>query len=169
MENDNDTNPFNWTEAITKVEDQLIARREMLSEYFSLEISADGELLGIPLLTKGYTPSLAKLPRFLLRVGPYVNWLEEKACFRTFLAELAAYYVPECLPPEPFPASSLIDGGPADEEDADLKARRAQLRKTLEHVLFPAFRARLVATKGLLRGVLEVANLKGLYRVFERC
>jgi len=35
--------------------------------------------------------------------------------------------------------------------------------------MFPAFRARLVATRGLLKGVLEIANLKGLYRVFERC
>jgi DNA mismatch repair protein MLH1 len=35
--------------------------------------------------------------------------------------------------------------------------------------LFPAFKARLVATKNLLKGTIEVANLKGLYRVFERC
>jgi DNA mismatch repair protein MLH1 len=39
----------------------------------------------------------------------------------------------------------------------------------LEHAVFPALRARLVATSRLLRGVVEVADLKGLYRVFERC
>jgi DNA mismatch repair protein MLH1 len=39
----------------------------------------------------------------------------------------------------------------------------------LEHVLFPAFRSRIVATDSLLKGTVEVANLKGLYRVFERC
>lgn len=43
------------------------------------------------------------------------------------------------------------------------------MSRVLEHVLFPAFKARLVATKGLLGGVVEVADLKGLYRVFERC
>jgi DNA mismatch repair protein MLH1 len=27
----------------------------------------------------------------------------------------------------------------------------------------------LVATRSLLKGTIQVANLKGLYRVFERC
>lgn len=165
MDTDDDAG-FDWAAAIQKVEDQLISRRDMVKEYFSLDISAEGDLCGIPLLIKCYTPSLAKLPRFLLRLGPYVNWTEEKACFRTFLTELAAFYVPESLPPEPLAPSS---DDPLVEEDAEIKARRTQLKEVLEHVLFPAFRARLVATKALLKGVLEVANLKGLYRVFERC
>ena len=54
-------------------------------------------------------------------------------------------------------------------ESSSLKARKEEMARVLEHVLFPAFKAKLVATKGLLRGVNEVANLKGLYRVFERC
>ena len=54
-------------------------------------------------------------------------------------------------------------------EDPDIKARRDHLYRAMENVMFPAFKARLVATKGLLKGVVEVANLKGLYRVFERC
>jgi hypothetical protein len=56
-----------------------------------------------------------------------------------------------------------------NQEDASITARRAQLSRMLEHVVFPALRARLVATTNLLRGVVEVADLKGLYRVFERC
>lgn len=162
MDTDDDTD-FDWNQAIIKVEQQLISRRELLEEYFSLNISAAGDLQGIPLLQKGYTPSLAKLPRFLLRLGPYVNWVEEKACFRTFLTELASYYVPESLPPEPSPSDNSVA------EDPAIKLQRAKLARVLEHVMFPAFRARLLATKGLLRGVVEVANLKGLYRVFERC
>lgn len=162
METDDDTG-FDWDQAVTKVEQQLISRRELLEEYFSLKISAEGDLLSIPLLMKGYTPSLAKLPRFLLRLGPYVNWVEEKSCFHTFLTELASYYVPESLPSESPPSEGSVA------EDPDIKNRRAQLGRVLEHVMFPAFRARLLATKGLLRGVVEVANLKGLYRVFERC
>lgn len=154
---------FNWAEAIIKVERQLISQSEMLHEYFSLDISPEGELSGIPLLIKGYTPSLTKLPRFLLRLGPYVNWKDEKECFRTFLRELADFYIPERLPPEPSPSADPV------EEDPEIKSRRTQLRRVLEHVMFPAFRARLVATKSLLNGVVEVANLKGLYRVFERC
>ena len=190
------------------VAQQLIHRRDMLAEYFSIEISAEGELVSIPLLVKGYMPCLAKLPRFLLRLGPYVDWTDEQACFHSFLRELASFYVPEQLPPPPpsppppqLPGDSNKSSSPAktnqaaqensttteDEESSqqqqerseeepaateplEIAARRAHIRRALEHVLFPAFRARLVATRGLLkRGVVEVANLKGLYRVFERC
>jgi DNA mismatch repair protein MLH1 len=85
---------FEVEEVIELVSAQLIERREMLLEYFSFEISEEGEIISIPLLLKGYTPSLAKLPRFLLRLGPHVNWMSEKECFTTFLRELASYYLP---------------------------------------------------------------------------
>ena len=155
---------FDVEEVMDLVSAQLIERREMLLEYFSFEISEEGEIHSIPLLLKGYLPSITKLPRFLLRLGPYVNWNDEKQCFETFLRELASFYVPEQLPPTP---------GPGDGEeglDEEIKIRRTYINKFVEDILFPAFRARLIATKSLMKGgVLEVANLKGLYRVFERC
>ncbi|KAJ5101734.1 hypothetical protein NUU61_003956 [Penicillium alfredii] len=174
----------------------LIERREMLNEYFSLQISAEGDLLTIPLLLKGYVPSLAKLPRFLLRLGPYVDWSGEEECFRTFLRELAAFYTPEQLPvsssrhattnsasgvastdaihsgaPQTTEEDEEDDGGEGDEGEGNsfIQARRAQMVRMLEYAIFPALRARLVATSRMLRGVVEVADLKGLYRVFERC
>ncbi|CAG8084831.1 unnamed protein product [Penicillium salamii] len=152
----------------------LVERREMLNEYFSMQISAEGELLTIPLLLKGYLPALAKLPRFLLRLGPYVNWANEEECFRTFLRELAMFYTPEQLPvlqsaqADPDSAEPVVAGG-LGAEDAFVRDRRAQMIRMLEYAVFPALRARLVATSQLLRGVVEVADLKGLYRVFERC
>jgi DNA mismatch repair protein MLH1 len=157
------------------IAETLIARREMLNEYFSLQISEEGELCAIPLLLKGYLPALAKLPRFLLRLGPFVDWSCEEGCFRTFLRELAAFYTPEQLPvlgrevpaEKGVGASAVADGD--EDEDAYVTARRAQVMRMLEYVVFPAMRARLVATSRLLRGVVEVADLKGLYRVFERC
>ncbi|KAM5444048.1 DNA mismatch repair protein Mlh1 [Microsporum ferrugineum] len=197
-----------FTSIAATVAKHLIDRREMLKEYFSLSISEDGSLLSIPLLLKGYMPSLAKLPRFLLRLGPYVDWSGEEACFRTFLTELAAFYTPEQLP---VPHSSNSRGGyenqthlgaressphsiasdvsrengataiespqtgqssshdEAEQEDESITRRREQLSWMLEHTLFPAIRSRLVATNDLVRGVIEVADLKGLYRVFERC
>jgi DNA mismatch repair protein MLH1 len=146
-----------------KVHKQLLSRRDMVNEYFSIDISEDGELRSLPLMLKGYMPSLAKLSRFLIRLGPFVDWTDEQNCFHTFLTELAAFYVPEQLP-----TTGKATAG-ADGADDELAKRRKQLSWSLEHVLFPAFRARLVATDGLLKGVVEVANLKGLYRVFERC
>ncbi|RYP13702.1 hypothetical protein DL767_010606 [Monosporascus sp. MG133] len=159
-----DDDDFDVGEVVEKVAEQLIERREMLLEYFSLEVSPAGELLSIPLLLKGYTPSVAKLPQFLLRLGPHVYWTDEKACFESFLRELATYYVPEQLPS--LPGNDQVEENISDE----IKARRADIRRAVEHVFFPAFKARLVATKSFMKaGVLELASLKGLYRVFERC
>jgi DNA mismatch repair protein MLH1 len=151
---------FDWDEVIPAVVEQLISRRDMLTEYFALEISEEGELLSIPLLVKGYMPSMAKLPNFLLRLGPHVDWQNEGRCFQSFLRELASFYVPEATPH----CARIHE---SDEEV--IVPRRAELHRAIENTLFPAFRARLVATKSLLKGTVEVANLKGLYRVFERC
>jgi DNA mismatch repair protein MLH1 len=169
MERSSITSPeedFEVETLVDRVADQLIERREMLLEYFSLEISPAGELVSLPLLLKGYTPPLVKLPRFLLRLGPSVDWTEEKACFDSFVRELATFYVPEQLPSLPGDADSIRE----EHIPEELRARRQHIRHAIEHVFFPAFKARLVATKSLMEdGVLEVANLKGLYRVFERC
>ena len=152
---------FDAEEVVDIVANQLIGRKDMLTEYFAMDISEEGDLLSIPLLMKGYMPSLAKLPRFLLRLGPHVNWKAEKECFETFLRDLADFYVPERLPPS---------GGEEEDLDEEIKARRKTVRKAVEERMFPAFASRLVGTKRLMKGaVLEVANLKGLYRVFERC
>ncbi|GAO16028.1 uncharacterized protein UV8b_04425 [Ustilaginoidea virens] len=153
---------------VDRVVNQLVERREMLHEYFSLEISPTGELLSIPLMVQGYTPPISKLPMFLLRLGPNVTWDEEMACFDTFLRELATFYVPEQLPTPPAPGNHGNAGG-AD-VSKEVKKRRQHVRWAVEHIFFPAFKAKLTATKGLADGaILEVANLKGLYRVFERC
>ena len=148
---------------VSKVYDQLMSRKEMLREYFSIAITDEGLLQTIPLMLKGYMPCMAKLPMFLLRLGPFINWEDEQECFRTFLVELASFHVPEQLPP------LKRNGQQTDEVDEDVSKRRREMEHLLENVLFPAFRSRIVATKGLLKGVVEIANLKGLYRVFERC
>jgi len=199
-----------------KVYDHLFSKREMLKEYFSLEIDEQGNLLTIPLLIKGYMPCMGKLPTFLLRLGPFVTWTDEMECFRTFLVELAGFYVPEKLPQvkvsetkgkmefklasslgkgadgngdmdvemddQPGPGPDLVveaeikpdsskskSNSNGDTEDPYIAQRRQEIEYALEHILFPAFRSRLLATQGMVHGVVEVANLKGLYRVFERC
>ena len=140
-------------------------------EYFSLSISEDGQLSSVPLLLKGYMPSLAKLPNFLLRLGPHVDWNDEQGCFQSFLKELACFYVPESLPMAP--DNQLAEENSMDvddtQEDVEVVKRRKQIERSVENVLFPTFKARLIATKTLRSAVVEVADLKGLYRVFERC
>lgn len=168
-----------WDAVPEQVTRQLIERREMLLEYFNFDVSETGELITLPLLFKGYTPSLAKLPRFLMRLGPCVEWNDEAACFESFLRELARFYTLERLPPYPSTAPAQaqkdednevdMEGAGQTDGGEDMVGKRQDMERVLEHVLFPALRARLVASQGLLRGVIEVADLKGLYRVFERC
>src|ERR1700759_62225 len=48
-------------------------RREMISEYFSLDISPSGQVESLPLLLRDFTPQLDNLPDFLMRLGPQVS------------------------------------------------------------------------------------------------
>lgn len=45
----------------------------MLDEYFSLLITEDGKVETLPMLLKGYTPNLDRLPHFLLCLGTQVS------------------------------------------------------------------------------------------------
>ncbi|KAI0646384.1 DNA mismatch repair protein MutL [Trametes meyenii] len=152
-----------------RIADMLVARRDMLNEYFSLNISEDGLVETLPLLLRDYTPNLDKLPLFLMRLGPQVEWTDEQACFDSFLRELALFYVPEPLISDHDPG----DGKTGDKEDGDEAGEKQREKATLwqvQHVLFPAMARYLVPPKTLLdRDVVQVADLPDLYRVFERC
>ncbi|EPS97454.1 hypothetical protein FOMPIDRAFT_1166598 [Fomitopsis schrenkii] len=144
---------------VDRIVDTLLSRREMLEEYYSFGISVDGKVETLPMLLRDYTPNLDKLPLFLMRLGPQVDWTSEQKCFEGFLRELAFFYVPEpVLPVSPEEMS--------DDEKAEDKAVQWQI----QHVLFPAAARYLAAPRSLLdRDVVQVANLPDLYRVFERC
>ncbi|KAI6007865.1 hypothetical protein EDC04DRAFT_2582604 [Pisolithus marmoratus] len=141
------------TEIVDRIAQTLVDRREMLSEYFALDISESGDVLALPHLLKEYTPDLNKLPTFLMRLGPQVDWRSERECFESFMRELAYFYSP---------ASGVWSG------DATGQGKSAAWQT--EHILFHALRKFLIAPKSLLdNDVVQVANLPDLYRVFERC
>ena len=85
-----------------------------------------------------------------------MDWFTEKPCFESILKELALFYTPE-----PVPAK---DGA----EDVE---RREYVLRTVEMTLFPALKTRFIAVKGLVqeKRVVEIADLPGLYKIFERC
>ncbi|KAI0659236.1 DNA mismatch repair protein MutL [Cubamyces menziesii] len=152
-------------DAVDRIVDLLMARRDMLQEYFSLGISENGLIETLPMLLRDYTPNLDKLPLFLMRLGPQVDWTEEQPCFDTFLRELAYFYVPE---PVLLPKGDAR-GDAEDSANEDVEAQKATLWQ-IQHVLFPAMARYLVPPKSLLdRDVVQVADLPDLYRVFERC
>ncbi len=57
---------------LQRIVEKLMARAEMLNEYFSMSINDKGELESLPLLLPDYTPNLDKLPLLLMRLGPQV-------------------------------------------------------------------------------------------------
>ncbi|KAJ7755378.1 histidine kinase-like ATPase [Mycena maculata] len=139
---------------VDRIVETLMARRDMLAEYFSFNITLNGLIESLPLLLRDYTPNLDKLPSLLMRLGPQVDWTSETECFETFLRELAYFYVPGPLCSTATP-----------ETDAE-KAERWQI----QHVVFPALRRYVAAPKSLLdRDVVQIASLPELYKVFERC
>ncbi|EED84901.1 predicted protein [Postia placenta Mad-698-R] len=138
------------SEIVERIVDTMMTRREMLREYFSLCITSDGLVQSLPMLLRDYTPNLDKLPLFLMRLGPQVDWTSEKECFETFLRELAYFY--------------------SEPKSDDDKAEQQAVKWQIQHVLFPAVAKYLVPPKSLLdRDVVQVASLPDLYRVFERC
>ncbi|KAG8981345.1 DNA mismatch repair protein, partial [Tulasnella sp. 427] len=144
---------------ITKL---ILERAELLDEYFSIKVNQQTEEVeALPCLLKEYTPNLDRLPQFLMRLGPEIDWMDEKGCFETLLREIAYFH-------RPGPLESFIDVEPSEggRSEADEKAAKWEV----EHVLFPAMRKYLSPPKSLLEGdVVQVANLPDLYRIFERC
>ncbi|KAJ7151144.1 histidine kinase-like ATPase [Mycena filopes] len=146
---------------VDRIVETIMARREMLAEYFSFNITPTGLIESLPLLLRDYTPNLDKLPSFLMRLGPQVDWNSEMECFETFLRELAYFYIPGPLCPI---STEEQEEGEAQEEKAE--------RWQIQHVVFPALRRYVsrAAPKTLLdRDVVQVASLPELYKVFERC
>jgi hypothetical protein len=71
-----------------RIVDIVMTRRDMLADYFSLTITADGKVEGLPLLLQDYIPNLDKLPHFLMRLGPQVwNDLPLSVCKLTAFAK----------------------------------------------------------------------------------
>ncbi|KAG1792786.1 histidine kinase-like ATPase [Suillus plorans] len=146
-------------EIVDRIVKTLMDRREMLHEYFSLDISETGDVKTLPHLLREYTPNLDKLPMFLMRLGPQVLWESEQECFGSFMRELAYFYSPAPL--------SVVSAAASDEDEQEKQKSEAW---RIQNILFHAMRKYLAAPKFLLdNDVVQVASLPDLYRVFERC
>lgn len=150
--------------------------REMLSEYFSINITGNTDLedeaiqfesarmTSIPLLLKGYMPPLSKLPFFVYRLGTKVNWEEEELCFDGIMRQLALLYVPEIVE-----SINPEDQDVSEDQKTVFISKTEEMSAVLDNVVFPCIKKRFLAPRDLVRDIVEIANLPGLYRVFERC
>ncbi|KAG9069386.1 DNA mismatch repair protein [Linnemannia hyalina] len=158
------------------VANTLVSRKEMLKEYFSICITDDGKLSAIPMMIRGYVPNLEKLSDFLWRLGSEIDWTSEKACFQTLARELALFYStqPERVE-DPF-EDEQTQGESSGEVDHDKKTPQevqdAQFQHMISSLIFPAFKKHFIPPKALIEKsgmVVQVAQVKDLYKVFERC
>ncbi|CCF56780.1 hypothetical protein KAFR_0B04840 [Kazachstania africana CBS 2517] len=151
---------------------KLWEMREMLSEYFSIDLSTEGDdnnlesvqLVSIPLLLKNYDPPLSKLPFLIYRIGSKVDWDNEEACLDGILRQIALFNIPEIIE-----KIDTTDDHIHEDVKVNFVNKSKKLSYDIEHVIVPCIKRRFLAPRHMLNEVIEIANLPGLYKVFERC
>ena len=152
-------------ELATFATELLLSKREMLDDYFSIVITKEGSLSGLPILVEQYYPLLHQIPMFLLRLATEVDWESEKGCFQSVAREIARLYTMKPIERENEDgATQSTQKDPTDPNVPDWKF-------TVEHILFPQLKSFFVPDLSVTSSgaVLQVADLHDLYKVFERC
>lgn len=145
----------------------LTMKAPMLKKYFSVGIdTANGSLVGLPVVLSGHKPDPTELPLFLLRLATDTEWDEEAACFHSIASTIADCY------------STLETGVVVDEnEGGGITSVGGRMtlsesgKRDLENLLYPALRQYFLPGREVVRGdtVTPVAALEQLYKIFERC
>lgn len=153
---------------VDEVIETLVEMSDMLEEYFSIKIESDGEaqsdpkIASLPMLLKNYVPPVSKLSLFVYKLAVQIDWSDEASCLTGILRQIALLYIPECIPD----ISEFEEG---TEEYQELISTQTKIAADLENIILPCIKKRFLGTKNISRDVVEIANLPGLYKVFERC
>jgi DNA mismatch repair protein MLH1 len=164
----------------------LISKQELLLNYFSITITSDGFLTTLPQLLEDYHPIPEGLPYFLLRLASEPDWENEKECFDQICKEIALFYS-ALQPPQKHQeqeglgitlAASLDSDAPAlpaAPSSRTSASQRFYLSKEAEsklvNHLLPAIKYYLVPLNEFRENgtFVQIADLKNLYKIFERC
>ncbi|KAI5965564.1 mlh1 [Candida pseudojiufengensis] len=139
-----------------QVINNIASMKEMYKEYFQIYIDDNENLITIPMILKNLKPDFKKLPFFIYRLGTKINYKNEKQCLNGILRQIALFYLPE-----PFNEDDMLPH--------EFETKRSELENQLENLLFPELKKQFLATKILQRDLIQIADLPGLYKVFERC
>lgn len=150
------------TQVIERIAKKILAHTRMLREYVGIHIDVrSSTVLAIPTLLPqhgSFGLCLERLPSLLFRLGPQVDWDDEKGCFYTLCHELALAHVP--------PSWGILRNNSCTEQ-------QEHEAWTIQHVWFAHMlgsRGRCIVPKYLPDDVMtQIASLPDLYRVFERC
>eukprot|EP01134_Creolimax_fragrantissima_P000590 CFRG0590T1 len=180
---------------IANVYEELMSKRGILLEYFSIEITDEGKLSSLPLILKDYEPDFHRLPMFILRLATEVEWSSEEDCFRTLANEICIFYqfrqslrspARRSEPDEETLSSQHsisdqetmltteapeVDNTTNDTEGLSGSAGTNSWQWIVEHVLYPSFKRHLQPPSTFKddETIVLLADLPDLYRVFERC
>lgn len=158
-------------QVVDKIAQVILQRADMLQDYFGIHLDKEnGTVCAVPSLLPRHASfglMLERLPSFFFRLGPQVDWSEEKGCFYTLCRELAYCHVP--------PSSGIYTPHVN-------QAMRDKETWTIQHVWFANMlgsRGRCIVPKWQAHDtIVQVASLPDLCtyymtltpdRVFERC
>lgn len=140
-----------------EVIEKLVSMKEMLAEYFQVRIAINKDeksvLHTLPMIIKGLNPAIGKLGHFIYRMGSQINYGVEKECLLGILKQIALLYLPQ-----PLSLNTELN-----------KSMRDSIDYQLENLVFPQLKLRFLAPKSLTSDIVQIADLPGLYKVFERC
>lgn len=123
----------------------IMAHRAMIDDYFSIIITDDLFLTGLPVILKNYIPNFRKLPKFLYDLACNVDWSDEMVCFKSYGECVSQFY-------------SLSNAHLDDKLDEKMRDN-----------LFPFIRKKLKPSSLMAGCIFKVTDVPTLYKVFHRC
>ncbi|EGC34291.1 hypothetical protein DICPUDRAFT_55923 [Dictyostelium purpureum] len=153
----------------------IISKKDLLKEYFSIEIDDQGMLTSIPQVLDHYVPCTDNLPIFLLKLSTEVEWEFEKECLLGIVKEISSFYKIEPSFIKLRDLQNLQQQQQQQQQDKPNQTNVNYIKKdgkewTIQHLIFPAFRKLLPPKRFANDGsVIQITSLDNLYKVFERC
>ena len=171
----------------------IMRMREMLAEYFSIEIDENGLIKALPQIIDSFVPDMVYLPLFVYGLATKVEWQYEHECFETIARQLSEFYVPKPPTAPQSKSGSQHDSSgnsaassasssqqsqssppssePGTQERSAWQKTLQTYEWTIQHMLFPSVKTLLYpptsyASDGTF---VQIAALENLYKVFERC
>jgi DNA mismatch repair protein MLH1 len=125
-----------------------IPRKEMLNEYFCINIDKEEKLCNLPQILENYIPELSILPTFIYDFTK-VRWEIEEECFHDIASILSKFY---CIQPSIF-----------DEITNEQKS-------IIQNIFLYSFKE-MKPPKTFMedKTIIPITSLEKLYKIFERC
>lgn len=134
---------------LDEIKDYIISKSDILMDYFSMEISADGYILKLPEVISGLEPNLSRLPSFLLQLFSEIDWNNEVKCLSGISMLFSHLY-------------RLDHSNPI----------KLEFNSIIENAFIPYIKQYFIPTNQLFMNgsqFQKITNISSLYKCFDRC